>query len=94
MHIPDSPEVDRARGAHSPSHGEKQHLNKRILPDYSLPGNRRLVRTQCGSELYEVFVISSYYELVSGSETERFNELWEGIVEQIRLAERSAHDAS
>jgi hypothetical protein len=89
------PEMGRARGAHSPSHGENQILNTQLLPDRSFQGNsRRLIRSQCGTELWEVFEITAHFELVSDCETERFNDLWQGIVQQVRLAERRSDHVS
>jgi hypothetical protein len=84
-----SPELGRARGAHSPSHGETKDLNSSSIPDRRFQGNsRRLIRSQCGTELWEVFEIATHFELISNCETERFDSLWDGIVGQIRFAEK------
>jgi hypothetical protein len=88
MHKTSSPGRAEARGSNSGDR-ENQNLDAQLLPDPALIGNtRRLIRVEGGAPLYEVFTISSYFELVSGSEKWRFNELWEGIVQQIRLAAR------
>jgi hypothetical protein len=83
-------ESGRATGDHSRHHGDNEN-DTELLPDRTLVGNtRRLIRVEGGAPLYEVFVISSYFELVSDCGTQRFDELWEGIIGQIRLAERNA----
>jgi len=84
-----APPQKERRPARSADH--QNESNTQLLPDSAILGNsRRLIRVEGGAPLYEVFVISSYFELVTDCETERFNTLWEGIIGQIRLAERSA----
>jgi hypothetical protein len=67
---------------------ENQNLDIELLPDRTLVGNsRRKIRIEGGATLYEVFEIHTYFELVSGgSEIERFDSLFDGIVGQIRRA--------
>jgi len=90
MHIPDSSEKGGVPAANR-TPPQNQNLDAQLLPDPTILGNsRRLIRVEGGAPLYEVFVISSYFELVSDSERWRFNELWESVIGQIRLAERSA----
>jgi hypothetical protein len=89
MHTTDSPEVGAS--AANAGHPRNNERDNQLLPDPAIRGNcRRPIRVEGGATLYEVFVISSYFELVTDCETERFNTLWDGIVGQIRLAERSA----
>jgi hypothetical protein len=93
MHTSSSPGRAEARGSNSGDRRSERDIQP--IPDRRFLGNcRRLIRSQCGTELWEVFEIATHFELVSHRETERFNELWEGIIGQVRLAERSAHDAS
>ncbi len=90
-----TPLVGRARGARSPSLGENKRPDTELLPDRSFLGNcRRKIRVEGGATLYEVFVINSYFELVTHCGTERFDEQWQGIVQQVRLAERSQSHGS
>ncbi|MGA8480892.1 MAG: hypothetical protein WB696_23250 [Chthoniobacterales bacterium] len=70
--------------------GENKRPDTELLPDRSFLGNcRRKIRVEGGATLYEVFVINSYFELVTDCGTERFDEQWQGIVQQVRLAERN-----
>lgn len=89
MHTTDlAPEVGAS--AANAGHPRNNERDTQLLPDSAILGNcRRKIRVEGGATLYEVFEVSSYFELVSGSERLRFNELWEGIIGQIRLAERS-----
>jgi hypothetical protein len=90
MHTTDSaPEVGAS--AANAGHPRNSEHDNQPLPDRSFRGNsRRLIWSQCGTELYEVFEIPSYFELVSASEIQRFSELWEGYVGQIRLSKSLA----
>jgi hypothetical protein len=81
-----SPEVGRARGAHSPSYGENQILTHPTLSDYSISGNSRLViGGQPGSEIREEFTVSSRFVLRAADQRWCFDTLWEAVCQQQRL---------
>lgn len=89
-----SPEVGRAGSNHSPSLGrttDNTNLTRPTLSDYSIQGNRRLILSGCGEPpIYEIFEVTSHFELITDRETARFGSLWDAICARGRLAERSA----
>jgi hypothetical protein len=86
MHTTDlTPEVGAS--AANAGHPRNNEHDNQLLPDPAIRGNcRRLIRSQCGTELWEVFEIAAHFELVSDCETTRFDEFWQALFQQIRLA--------
>jgi hypothetical protein len=83
-----SPEVGRARGAHSPSHGNNENSDTQLLPDQDLLGNirRRLINAQSGADAFEVFTLSVHYEVRTADQQWIFAERWQAILQQNRLS--------
>ncbi len=91
MNVSESPPGRAEASGSNAGHRENQILNTQLLPDRSFLGNcHRMIRSQPGSEVREVFTMRSHFELVSDSETWRFSSLWEAICEQVRLTQSPA----
>lgn len=88
MHTTDSPALGRARGAHSPSHGETKDLNTQQLADQDILGNirRRLFNAQSGAGAWEVFTLSVHYEVQTADQKWIFAEKWQAVIQQVKIA--------
>jgi hypothetical protein len=88
MQTTDSPESGRATGAQSRHHGNNEN-DTQLLPDPALLGNiREIIRSEPGSEVHRVFTLTSHFELITDSETLRFDEFWTAVCAQVRLGTR------
>jgi hypothetical protein len=90
MQTSSSPEVGAS--AANAGHPRNNERDNRSIPDLSIVGNRRLILSGCDEPpIYEGFnvEISSYFELITDSETLRFDSLWDAICARGRLAERN-----
>lgn len=91
----DSPEVGRARGDHSPHHGNDKNNDAQLLLDGDPIYNRQLVRVWDGVQVYEVTELRvRCYEVETAFELWRFDRLYLAFDKQANLAEERSHRAS
>jgi hypothetical protein len=95
MHTTDSPEMGRARGEHSPSHGRDSTNADQQIPDHAPNVNREVRELIRDAEPFYLFLIRGRrnrvrYEIVSGSKTWHFPLLFSAHSKLDRLTKNGA----
>jgi hypothetical protein len=88
MHTTDSPEKGRATGAQSRRRGNNENSDSEQILDRALQGNcrRMLIGSQPGIEVWEIFTISSHFEVRTADQQWVFAERWDALNQEVKIA--------